>query len=214
MRHNVLDNLMRKTLRIILLPGLCLLSLGGCKQHPLTDYRPIDQAGMWSSNVEQLKTLNTTDTEVAQLVRLKKAGVTDETCLALISISHQHQHPFTSTDATLNLFGAGYTEEQVLEIARTDQIDVISGEAVTLKLIGLSEPTVQYIFQRRLQHIPTMGSAQISRLKNTGLTEKQILERIKEGMTDAQAEKEIALREATRNHSNTGFVRVRGRKPR
>jgi hypothetical protein len=59
-----------------------------------------------------------------------------------------------------------------------------------------------------------MGSAQISRLKNTGLTEKQILERVKEGMTDAQAEREIALREATRNHSNTGFVRVHGRKPR
>jgi hypothetical protein len=57
-----------------------------------------------------------------------------------------------------------------------------------------------------------MSSAQIGRLKNTGLTEKQILERIKQGMTDAQADREAALREATRNHANTGFVRARGRR--
>jgi hypothetical protein len=59
-----------------------------------------------------------------------------------------------------------------------------------------------------------MSSAEIGRLKNTGLTEKQIMERVTQGMTDAQADKEAALREATRNHSGTGFVRLRGRKSR
>jgi hypothetical protein len=33
-------------------------------------------------------------------------------------------------------------------------------------------------------------------------------------MTDAQAETFITQREANRNHSNTGFVRVRGRRSR
>jgi hypothetical protein len=33
-------------------------------------------------------------------------------------------------------------------------------------------------------------------------------------MTDAQAEKEAASRESARNHSGTGFVRMRGRRPR
>jgi hypothetical protein len=33
-------------------------------------------------------------------------------------------------------------------------------------------------------------------------------------MTDAQADHEAALREATRNHSGTGFTRVHGRRPR
>jgi hypothetical protein len=61
---------------------------------------------------------------------------------------------------------------------------------------------------------PTLSSAEIGRLKNTGLTEKQILERINQGMTDAQADKEASLREATRNHANTGFVRTRGRRSR
>jgi len=45
------------------------------------------------------------------------------------------------------------------------------------------------------------------------LTERQVLERINAGMTDEQAEKEIKARESARNHKDTSFVRVRGRKP-
>jgi hypothetical protein len=101
-----------------------------------------------------------------------------------------------------------------LEIAKTDQLDTISGDAVMLRLVGLSESAVDWILHRRLKGQPTMSSAEIGRLKNTGLTEKQILERIKQGMTDAQADKEAALREATRNHANTGFVRTHGRRSR
>jgi hypothetical protein len=33
-------------------------------------------------------------------------------------------------------------------------------------------------------------------------------------MNDEQAEKEIKARESARNHKDTSFVRVRGRKPR
>ena len=83
-----------------------------------------------------------------------------------------------------------------------------------LRLIGLSDSTVQAVLQRDLQGQSTLSSAAIGRLKNTGLTEKQILERINGGMTDEQAEKEAALREAVRNHAHTDFVRARGRKPR
>jgi hypothetical protein len=100
----------------------------------------------------------------------------------------------------------------ILEIAKVDQLDIISGDAVMLKLVGLSASAVDYILHRRLKGQRTMSSAEIGRLKNTGLTEKQILERINNGMTDAQADKEAALREATRNHSGTGFKRVRGRR--
>jgi hypothetical protein len=195
-----------------MLLGVFVLRVSGCNQHPLTDYRPLDQAGMWSSNVEQLKTLNTSDTEVAQLVRLKQAGLSDDACVTLISDARQHEHAFTSADSAANLARAGYSETQILEIAKTDQLDAISGDAVMLRLVGLSDPAVDLILHRRLKGQRTLGSAQIGRLKNTGITEKQILERINQGMTDAQADKEAALREATRNHSGTGFTRTRGRR--
>jgi hypothetical protein len=186
----------------------------GCQQHPLTDYRPVDKAGMWSSNVEQLKKLNTSDEEIAQLVKLKQVGLSDDACLALVSAAHQHHHPFTSAEAAANLAGAGFAEPQILEIAQGDQLDTVSGDAVTLRLIGLSDVTVQTVLHRRLGGQPVLASAEISRLKNTGLSEQQILERINQGMTDEQAEREIKARETVRNHSGTGFVRIHGRTPR
>ena len=99
-------------------------------------------------------------------------------------------------------------------MAQSDQIDILSGEAVTLKLIGLTNPTVQSIMHRRLQGLPTLTSEQIGRLKNTGMSEKQILEVINQGYSDQQAEAFITQREVVRNHSNTGFVRVHGRRNR
>jgi hypothetical protein len=195
-----------------LLLGVFIL-LAGCKKHILTDYRPLDQAGMWSSGLEQLKKLDTSDLEVAQLVKVKQARLSDDACVALVAAAHERKHPFVSGDSTANLAGAGYSEEQILDIAQADQLDAISGDAVALRLIGLSDGFVQVILQRHLQGKPTLGMPQIARLKNTGLTEKQILDKIKSGMTDAQADREVTAREATRNHAGTGFVRVHGRKP-
>jgi hypothetical protein len=198
-----------------LLPGVSVLLFAiGCHQHPLTDYRPLDQAGMWSSGLEELKKLNTSDSEVAQLVKVKQTRLSDDACVALVAAAHERKHPFTSGDSTANLASAGYSEEQILEIARADQLDSISGDAVALRLIGLSDSFVHFVLQRRLQGHRTLGTPQIAHLKNTGLTEKAILDQIKSGLTDAQADREVAAREAARNHAGRGFVRVRGRRPR
>src|SRR6266568_3971530 len=77
--------------RWMLLGVFVLLRTSGCQQHLFTDYRPLDQAGMWSSNVEELKKLNTSDTEVAQLVKAKQAGLSDDACVTLVNDAHQRQ---------------------------------------------------------------------------------------------------------------------------
>lgn len=195
--------------------ALALLIVGGCQQqHLLADYRPLVKAGVFSGTIEQLKTLNVSEAEIAQFLKLKRANVSDDMCIALISAAHDHQHPFNSADSVVNLQGARYPDSDILAFARANQLDTIAPEAVMLRLIGLSNPTVQVILERHMKGLPTMGSAQIGRLKNTGLSEKQILERIENGMTDEAANNEASAREAARNHSNTGFVRVHGRKPR
>jgi hypothetical protein len=187
-------------------------SLLGCKSHPLTDYRPLDQAGMWSSSIQDLKKLNVSDSEVAQLVSLKKAGVSDEMCVSLVQAAHDHLHPFAGAASAASLNRAGFSDDQILEIARNDQLDALSGDAVMLRLIGLSDSTVQFILQRRMKKLTTLSSAEIGRLKNTGLSEREIVVRIQNGMTDAQADAEAAAREHARAHSGTGFVRVHGRR--
>ena len=193
---------------LLLLPALA----AGCKSHPLTDYRPLDKAGMWSSSMQDLKKLNVNDAEVAQLVLLKNAGVGDEMCVSLVQAAHDHQHPFASAASAASLNRAGFSDEQILVIARNDQLDKLSGDAVMLRLIGLTDPTVQMILQRRMKGLTAMSSAQIGRLKNTGLSETEIVARIQSGMTDAQADSEAAAREKARAHSGTGFVRVHGRR--
>jgi hypothetical protein len=192
---------------------ICLLFAAACQQHPLTDYRPLGQAGMWSGGIEQLKKLNVSDQEVAQVVKLKQARVSDDTCVALVTAAHASQRSFSSSDSVINLQSAGYGDTDILDFERANKLDSIAGDAVMLRLIGLSSGTVQIILQRHLNGLPTMDTAQISRLKNTGLTEKQILEQINQGMTDEQANREATVREAERNHAHTEFVHVRGRKP-
>jgi hypothetical protein len=199
--------------RLLPLPVCALLALvAGCKSHPLTDYRPLDKAGFWSTSIEDLKKLNVTDPEIAQIVLLKNAGVSDDMCISLVAAAHDHQHAFVSATAAANLNGAGFSDVQILAIAKSDQLDALSGDAVMLRLVGLSDPTVELILKRRMQRLPTISSAQIGRLKNTGLTEKEILGRIENGMSDAQADAEASAREKARAHSGTGFVRVHGRR--
>ncbi len=167
---------------------------------------------MDSSYLEELKALNTSDEEIAQVVKLKHARVSDDTSVALVSSAHAHHHIFTSADSVASLTGAGFSDSQIMEIANADKLDLVSEDAVMLRLIRLSDATVQLVLDRRLQGQPVLSSAEIAKLKNTGLTERQIVERINQGMTDAEADKEIYVRETIRNHSNTGFVRARGRR--
>lgn len=198
--------------RSLLLTGVCFLVLAGCQTQPKTDYSALDQSGMWSTSLQELKALKVSDPEIAQLTKLKQAGASDELCLSLLKAARDHHHDFMSAEAAMNLSRAGYSDADILEIAKSDQIDILSGEAVTLKLIGLSNPTVQAILRRRMKGLPTLSSEQIGRLKNTAMSEKQILEFINEGYPKDKVEAFIAQREAVRNHANTGFVRVRGRR--
>src|SRR5262245_25192289 len=193
---------------LLLLPAL----LAGCKSDPVTDYRPLDNAGMWSSSLQDLKKLNVGDTEIAQLVALKNAGVNDDLGMSLVQAGHDHQHRFVSAAAAASLSRAGFSDEQILAIALNDKLDALSSDAVMLRLVGLTDPTIQMILHRRMQGLVTMSSAEIGRLKNTGRSEKEIVARIQNGMADAQADAEAAAREKARAHSGTGFVRVHGRR--
>jgi|SRR5579859_161966 len=208
---NAYTGSMRKSLILLSLLGF---ALAGCKAKPKIDYTALDQSGMWSTNLAQVKKMNVSAVEVGELTRLKQAGASDELCLSLLKAARGHNHEFTSSDSVVSLSSSGYTDAQILEMAQADKLDALSSDAVMLKLIGLSNSTVQIVIQRREQGLPTLTSAQIGRLKNIGESEKKILELIYQGLSDKQAEAYIARLESARNHSHTEFVRNRGRRPR
>jgi len=202
---------MRKSL---LLFSLLVFALAGCKVKPKIDYTALDQSGMWSTNLAQVKKMNVSGAEVGELTKLKRAGASDGLCLSLLKAARDHNHEFSSGDSVIALSSAGYTDTQILEMAQADKVDSLSSDAVMLKLIGLSNSTVQVVIQRREQGLPTLTSAQIGRLKNIGESEKKILELIYQGLSDQQAEAYVARLESARNHSHTDFVRTRGRRLR
>ena len=202
---------MRKSLLFLSLLGF---ALAGCKTKPKVDYTGLDQSGMWSTNLAQVKKANVSSDEVGELTKLKRAGASDALCLSLLKAARDHKHEFTSGDSVIELSSAGYTDAQILEMAQADKVDSLSSDAVMLKLIGLSNSTVQIVIQRREQGLPTLTSAQIGRLKNIGESEKKILELIYQGLSGPQAEAYVTRLESARNHSHTEFVRNRGRRPR
>src|SRR5271168_8666 len=81
------------------LSGFLLFFFSGCESHPLTDYRPLSKAGMDSSYLEQLKSLNSNDAEVAQVLKMKQGAVKDDMNVALVSSAHAHHHVFNSADS-------------------------------------------------------------------------------------------------------------------
>jgi hypothetical protein len=199
---------MRRNLSLVV---LCVL-LAGCQKSAKTDYTALDQSGMWSSSLDELKTLKPTDSEIVQLTKLKQAGASDDLCISLLKAARAHHHEFTSADAASDLSRAGYSDAEIVEIAQSDQIEILSGDAVILKLIGLSGPSVRTIIHRRLKGLSTPSSQQIGRLKNTAMNEKQIMDFVAQGYSNQQIEAFIKQRELGRDPSNTGFVRVHGQR--
>jgi hypothetical protein len=186
--------------------------IAGCQSKQEINYLPLTQSGMFSASSDALKKLNITEPEIAQVAALKSAGMSDDMCVALFTAARDRHHSFSSAAPAKNLYGAGFTDEQILAMAKNDQLDIVGGEAVMLHLIGLSDSAAQTVLKRRMSGLPTMSAAEIGRLKNTQLTEREILARIENGMTDAQADAEATAREKGRAHSGTGFVRVHGRR--
>jgi len=72
--------------------------------------------------------VNTSDDEVAQLVKFETNWFHRCACVTLITDAHQHEHPFASAIPP-SICPRSYAESVILEIAKTDQLDIISGDA-------------------------------------------------------------------------------------
>lgn len=200
--------------KIRILPFLASIAIVavGCAGFRSADVRPLDQSGMWYERVEELKALKVSDAEVAQLTQLKQAGVSDSTCIELVTLARVQKQPFADAEPILQLRRAGVSEPHILELARLKQIPSWAGEAITLRLTGLSDEVVLAVARRRANNLPVLSGSVIARLKNAQVTQTQILEYIKGGMTDQQAERNITVRQyALAPH---GFTRLHGRRRR
>ncbi len=195
---------------LVLVAALAVLAGAGCKRVHSTDTRPLDKAGMGFHSIEELRGLAISDAEVAELVKAREAGLSDAACIELVRIARGLQQPFTSGDAIANLRRVDASEATILELARLNQLGPWAGEALAIRLVGLSDQTLLAIARRRAAGQPVLSGPLLAQLKNAGLSEAQILDVIDRGTTDEQAQAILAARQ--RAAGGSSFVRYRRRR--
>jgi hypothetical protein len=173
-----------------------------CKPAEKPNTEQSEQLAMWLDSVPQLKTLNVSNAEIAELTKAHQAGLTDPSSVVLIKLARDHKLPFADGQSIADLLNAGSSEETVLELARLNQLGLWAGEARAMRLAGLSDKIILAVAQRRSQSRPVISGQKLAELKNTGVPDAKILEMIQKGDTDETATKYIAQRErAAGGHS-------------
>ena len=181
-----------------------LLPLAACKRVEQTNTQPLDEAGMWSNSVSELRTLNVSNAEIGELTKARQGGLSDPSCVELIKLSRRHQQPFTGGQRIADLLAAGSSEQTVLELANLNQLGLWTGEAQAMRLAGLSDKVILAVAQRRSQGLPVLSGGKLGELKNSGASETVILDFIHKGLSDERASEYIAQRE--HSAGGTGWV--------
>lgn len=166
----------------------------GCSKLKPVDTRPLEQAGMAYSTVKELRELNITESEVAELSRARAGGVSDRTCVEMLRLARSRNLPFTSGDAAARLAHAEISEPSILELARADQLGLSVGEIELMHLAGISEETIMVVARRRAQNLPVMSGASIAQLKNAGMSEGAVRELARRGVNDNEAKIAFSMR--------------------
>jgi len=182
-----------------LLPGLLLvllLPLAACKHaEQQSNTQALDEAGMWSNSVSELRTLNVSNAEISELSQARRGGLSDASCIELIKLARSRQQPFSGGQPIADLLAAGSSEETVVELARLDQLGLWAGEAQALRLAGLSDKVILAVAERRSRSLAVLSGGNLAELKNSGASETVILDFIHKGLSDERASEYVAQRE-------------------
>jgi hypothetical protein len=175
--------------------GLLLALLAsGCHSIAPVDTKPLDNAGMHYDSIRQLAALHITTSEVAEVATARASGLSDQTCVALFQIFHDHKQLFEAGDDAAGLFRAHVSEETILELARLNQLGFSAGEFQAMRLAGLSDATVLAVARHRAQNQPVLSGASLAGLKNAGVRESTLLELARRGVPDSKASEITSFR--------------------
>ena len=191
--HSSYLQLGRHLARGLLISSVILAS--SCKPAQKPDTSQADQMVMWLDSVPQLKTLNVSNAEVAELNKAHEVGLTDPSSVVLIQLARDRKQPFADGQSVADLLNAGSSEETVLELARINQLGAWAGEARAMRLVGLSDKIILAVAHRRSQGLTVLTGARLGELKNTGVSDATILDMVQKGTSDAAVTAFIAQRE-------------------
>src|SRR5260370_41836469 len=107
-------------LRVLIKPRLLLgllfallLPLAACKRVEQTNTQPLDEAGMWSNNVTELRTLNVSNAEIRELTKARQGGLSDPSFIELIKLGRSRPQPISGRQPPRGLLAAGFSRPAV-----------------------------------------------------------------------------------------------------
>lgn len=180
---------------VFLLSVFAVAFLGaGCHRVMPTNTIPLDQSGLSFSAIQSLKSLDISDAEVAEIVKAKQGGLSDDGCVALVRLARSRNEKFHTGDDVVQLLGAGMAESTVIELAKLNQIGLWTGEAQAMRLAGLSDEIILETAHRRAAGKPVLSGASLANFKNAGMREGTLLQLVRRGVADSEAPEIIKLR--------------------
>lgn len=168
---------------------------------------------MWAASITELRSLNVSNAEVSELAKARQAGLTDPSCIELVKIARSRQQEFSAGQPIADLLAAGSSEQTVVELVRIDQLGAFAGQAQALRLVGVSDNVILAVARRRAKGLPVLSGETLGKLKNAGASDAVIVDMVQKGVTEQQASRYIAEREAAAG-GHTFVYQGRGRRKR
>jgi len=144
--------------------------------------------------IKQLKALDITTPEVAQLAAARQGGFPDASCVEAVQIFHGRGQAFAAGDAVAGLLRAGMQVNAILELARLNQLGLGAGELQAMKLAALPDTVILEVARHHAEGKPVLAGASLATLKNAGLRESTLLELAQRGVPDSQADAILSFR--------------------
>lgn len=168
-------------------------ALAGCRHVPVANTQSLDRAGINYDSVQQLRALNVTTPEVAEILKLHAAGFSDASCVEAVQVFHIRGQAFTADDI-IGLRKAGMSERTIFALASLNQFGMNAGELEAMHLAGLSDAIVLEVARQRAEGKSVLSGASLAGLKNAGVRGSTLLELVRRGVPDSEANAIIASR--------------------
>ena len=158
------------------------------------DTAPLDHTGMGYDAIQELKSLNVTPAEVAEMAQARQAGLPDPDCVEVLRIYRGRGQAFNAGAAIAGMIQVGLREDTLLELARLNQLDHGWGELEAMRLARLSDAVVLEVARHHAEGRPVLSGASLARLKNAGLRDATLLELARRGVPDSRADAILSAR--------------------
>lgn len=184
----------RRRSRLFALAFGAPLVLVACQSLKPLDTSALDQSGMSFATVQALRGMDISNGEVDQIAQARQAGLSDDDCLTLVRLEHNRKRDLDAGATVAQFLRAGGSSSTIVQLEQIDELRSWGGEAVAMRLAGLSDETILEDAHRRASALPVLSGASLANLKNTGMREATLLQLVRRGVPDDETSTIISLR--------------------